>query len=81
MKKQKENKDEKPWDVVNRHAKEKFGEFGISTCKDDQVAQLIDLKEADKMAEDQYGEFGFGALDTDQQEELINGNPTILKVK
>lgn len=68
-----------PWDIVNSKAEELFGEFGISTCTDDQVSKLIDIKKADKIAEKIFGEFGFLTCSVDEQERIINENPTLLK--
>jgi len=67
------------WDEVNSNAEELFGEFGISTCKSDEVAELIYIKKADKIAEKLFGEFGFMTCTEEEQKEIINNNPTLVK--
>ena len=44
------------------------------------MAELIDIKKADKLADKMFGEFGFDALGEPEMEELINKNPKIVKV-
>lgn len=64
---------------LNKLAKERFGEFGIATCSEDEMAELIDIKAANKYAEEDYGEFGFATLSEDDMKELINAHPDLIK--
>lgn len=70
---------ENAWTILNNKAKRKFGEFGIMTCSEDEIAELINKDEADKLAKKMFGEFGFANLDEDQAKELINKNPKLVK--
>ena len=66
---------------LNAYAKKTFGEFGIMSCSEDQIAKMIDIKKADGIAKKTFGEFGFATLDEDQAREVINSNPTLVKIR
>lgn len=67
------------WDLVNAKAEDMFGEFGLSTCDEDQMNKIIDLKEANKIAKQKFGEFGFATCKEDEMETIINENPKLLR--
>ena len=62
---------------ANVMAEEIFGEFGIATLDYDQIARVIDIKRADKLAK-KYGEDSFMALTELDMEELLNKNPKLV---
>jgi hypothetical protein len=66
---------------VSAAAEKKFGEFGLMTCSEDEMAQLVNLKELNKLAKKKHGEFGFATLDEVAARELINANPQFVKIK
>ena len=70
---------ESAWDVANDIAEKRFGEFGISTLKSDELEMIIDVKKADEIAKKEFGEFGFSTCTEEQQKEIINKNPTLVK--
>lgn len=67
------------WKELNQKAEERFGEFGLMTCDEESIAQLIDLPKANKLAKTMFGEFGFATLDEKQAEELITKYPNLVK--
>lgn len=67
------------WAKANKKAEDLFGEFGIASLDDSQMADIIDIKKADKLADKMFGEFGFSSLSEDEMEELLTKNPKILK--
>ena len=67
------------WAKANKKAEDLFGEFGIASLDDSQLADIIDIKKADKLADKMFGEFGFSSLSEDEMEELLTKNPKILK--
>jgi hypothetical protein len=56
-----------------------FGEFGISTCTEEEIDKIIYKNKADKIAKKVFGEFGFATLSEDQQKNIINNNPSLLR--
>jgi len=70
---------EDKFDALNKKADRLFGEFGIMSCDEEDMAKLIDIKKADKIAQSKYGEDGFATMDEDDARELINSNPTLIK--
>ena len=68
------------WNIANKIAKKKFGEFGFASLSGDQMANIVDIKKADALAKKYYGEFGFASLSEDEMAYIINKNPEILKV-
>lgn len=66
------------WNLLNRAAKD-MGEFGIATMSEEDMAELIDLKAADKYARDEHGEFGFATCSETEMEEIINKYPNLVK--
>lgn len=69
----------KAFDKLNKMASKRFGEHGVATLSQDEMAELIDVAAADKMAEKMFGEFGFATLSEDEMEKLINKNPKLVK--
>lgn len=69
----------KAFDKLNKMASKIFGEDGVATLSQDEMAKLIDVAAADKMAEKMFGEFGFATLSEDEMEKLINKNPKLVK--
>ena len=69
----------KAFDKLNKMASKRFGEHGVATLSEDEMAELIDLTSADEMAEKMFGEFGFATLSEDEMEKLINKNPKLVK--
>ena len=67
-----------PFKIANARAEEIFGEFGVATLDYSQVARVIDIKLADKLAK-KYGEDSFMALSELDMEELLNKNPKLVK--
>ena len=67
-----------PFKIANARAEEIFGEFGIATLDYSQIARVIDVKLADKLAK-KYGEDSFMALSELDMEELLNKNPKLVK--
>lgn len=70
---------EDTWQTLNSNAKNKFGEFGVMTCSEEEIAELVDLPAANKIAKEMFGEFGFATLDEDQAKELILKHPELVK--
>ena len=67
-----------PFKIANARAEEIFGEFGVATLDYSQMARVIDIKLADKLAK-KYGEDSFMALSELDMEELLNKNPKLVK--
>jgi hypothetical protein len=63
--------------IANANAEEIFGEFGIATLAYDEIARVINIKRADKLAK-KYGEDSFMALTELDMEELLNKNPKLV---
>lgn len=70
---------ETAWSKVNHLAEEMFGEFGIVSLDEDNLAKIINLNKADKLAENLFGEFGFSTLSENNMKKLINAYPEIIK--
>jgi hypothetical protein len=70
--------DNNAWDMANKLAQEKFGEFGFATLSEDQMAEIVNIQKANKLAEDYYGEFGIATLSEDQMEAIFEKHPDIL---
>lgn len=66
------------WEKLSAKSKEVFGEFAIDTLSEDDMAKIINLKEADKLAKKKFGEFGFATLSADEMKELINKYPNLV---
>ena len=67
------------WENLCKKSKVMFGEWVIDVLTEEDMAKIIDLKEADKLARKRYGEFGFATLDLDEMQELINRYPKLVK--
>lgn len=67
------------WEKLSAKSKEMFGEWVIDVLTEEDMAKIINLKEADKLARKKYGEFGFATLDLDSMRELINKYPNLVK--
>jgi putative heme iron utilization protein len=69
------------WEKVSAKSKEMFGEWVIDVLREEDMAQLFDMKEADKLAKKIFGEFGFATLDLDDMRILVDKYPKIVKIK
>lgn len=69
------------FDKVNAKAEEMFGEFGIMTCDESDMAKILNLPALNKLAKKQHGEFGFATLDEVAARDLINAHPELVKIK
>jgi hypothetical protein len=67
------------WDKVRAKSKEMFGEWVIDVLSEDDLAQLIDIPEADKIAKKYFHEYTFIDLGLDQMGELVNKYPKVVK--
>jgi putative heme iron utilization protein len=66
------------WEKLTAKSEKVFGELAIDSLTEDDMAKIINLKEADKLAKKKFGEFGFATLSTDEMKELINKYPNLV---
>ena len=67
------------WDKVRAKSKEMFGEWVLDALEEDEIAQLIDIPEADRIASKYFNEYTFMDLSLDQMGKLINKYPKVVK--
>jgi len=66
------------WSKLNKISKEKFGK-NFSTLQEKQMAMLINLNKANKIAEEEFGEFGFATCKESEMKQIIDTNPNLIK--
>lgn len=66
------------WSKLNKLSKDKFGK-NFSTLSEKQMATLINLNKANKIAEEEFGEFGFATCKEDEMKKIINANSDLIK--
>lgn len=67
------------WDKVRAKSKEMFGEWVLDALDEEDIAQLIDLPEADRIASKYFNEYTFMGLSNDQMGKLVNKYPNVVK--
>jgi hypothetical protein len=67
------------WENLCKKSKVMFGEWVIDALTEEDMAKIINMKEADKLAKKIFGEFGFATLTLDDMRELINKYPKLVK--
>ena len=67
------------WDKIREKSKEMFGEWVIDALSEDELAQLIDVPAADKIARKVFKEYSFTDLTLDEMGDLINKYPSVVK--
>jgi hypothetical protein len=68
-----------PWEVLEFLAQEVHGEFGFPTLSEEQMAEYIYIRMADKIADREFGVLGFASLSERQMKKLIDANPDLLR--
>jgi hypothetical protein len=66
------------WNKLNKLSQEKFGE-DFSTLSEKEMATLINIKKANKIAEEEFGEFGFATCKDSEMKKIINANSNLIK--
>jgi hypothetical protein len=66
------------WNKLNKLSQEKFRE-DFSTLSEKQMATLINIKKANKIAEEEFGEFGFATCKESEMKKIINANSNLIK--
>jgi hypothetical protein len=69
----------KPSDIADYLAELIWGEFGISTCNEGELNDIIYLNKANSIARRAYGEDGFLACSEDEIKKILNVHPDLLK--
>lgn len=67
-----------PWQILNKLAADRHGEFGFATLSYDDAAQYVDMKKADAIADRQFGD-SFLGMDESSMKSFINRRPELLK--
>ena len=67
------------WENLCKKSKAMFGEWVIDVLTEEDMAKIINMEEANKLAIKRYGEFGFKTLDLDEMRELITRYPKLVK--
>lgn len=69
------------WEKLNQLAENDYGEFGFACLNEEEMAQYIKRRTADKLAREEYFEDSFICLTEEEMETLINNNINIVKSK
>jgi hypothetical protein len=67
------------WEKLSAKSEKMFGKLAIDSLTEEDMAKIINLKEADKLANKRFGEFGFATLNPAEMKELINKYPNLVK--
>jgi hypothetical protein len=70
--------DPSAWQTANRRAEGKFGEFGLATCSEEEMNEIVDIKALNVLARKE-GEHGFATMDEKDMERLLNAHPNLLR--